>query len=45
MKETFMKMKKMVKEPYFFLTVNIIEDLLKKDYLMVLAFLKLLMEN
>jgi len=45
MKETFMKTKKMVKELYSFLTVNIIEDLLKKDYLMVMEFSKLLMEK
>lgn len=45
MKETFMKMKKMVKELYFFLMVSIIGDLLKKDYLMVMAFSKLLMEK
>lgn len=44
MKETFQKMRKMVRELYSFLTVNIIEGLLKKDYLMEAAFLKQSME-
>lgn len=45
MKETFMKIRKMEKELYSFLTANISEDLLKKDYLMVTEPLKLLMEK
>lgn len=40
-----MKIRKMEKGLYSFLTANILEDLLKKDCLMVTGPLKLLMEK